>query len=82
MCCFVGLKDGPLMFALDSKNTIVHCMSAVDGSLHYMKTNKIADFKPFTCLQVNNNEIYAGSTNGSVYVFESRSGEYLKEIPF
>jgi hypothetical protein len=50
MCCFVGLKDGPLMFALDSKNTIVHCMSAVDGSLHYMKTNKIAGFKPFTCL--------------------------------
>lgn len=33
-------------------------------------------------MSVHNNEIYAGSKGGSVYVFESRSGTFIKEIPF
>jgi len=79
--CFIGLKD-VLLFAVCKKTAKVTCCSAVDGSLHYEKVNKIEGFKPFTCMWVNNNEIYVGSKSGSVYVFESRSGVYLKEIPF
>lgn len=79
--CFYDLRD-ILLFAVCKKSSSVTCCSAIDGSLHYLKVNKIDKFKPFTCMSVHNNEIYAGSKGGSVYVFESRSGTFIKEIPF
>jgi hypothetical protein len=60
--CFVGLSD-VLLFAIGdgAKVAEVTCCSAVDGKLHYKTDSKITGFKPFTCMWIENNEIYAGS---------------------
>ena len=52
------------------------------GKVYYKRQADQKIFKDFTSLAIKDDLIYAGASNGSVYVFESINGNFFKEIPF
>lgn len=78
-------QNGEVIMTVLSKNRKTIC--AVSGMSHPGKVyyKRQADqkiFKDFTSLAIKDDLIYAGASNGSVYVFESINGNFFKEIPF
>jgi hypothetical protein len=53
-----------------------------EGKVYYKRTADGSVFHDFTCIAIKQDLVYAGAKNGSVYVFESLSGNFFKEIPF
>ena len=53
-----------------------------EGHLYYKRTSDTHNCHTFTCVKSKDDLMYVGSSVGSVYVFESLTGQYVKEIPF
>lgn len=53
-----------------------------EGKIYFKRQADLKLFAEFTTLAVKEDLVYVGSTNGSIYVFESLNGNFFKEIPF
>lgn len=53
-----------------------------EGHLYYKRGSEMHEKQVYTCMKNKDDLVYVGSSSGSVYVFESLTGQYVKEIPF
>jgi hypothetical protein len=69
---------------LSKKDKTICAVSGLlhDGKVYFKRTADGKLFHEFSCIAANKDLLYVGATNGSVYVFESTTGNFFKEIPF
>ena len=54
-----------------------------EGHLYYKRASESQQAQQlFQCVKAKDDLVYVGSSTGSVYVYESLTGQYVKEIPF
>jgi len=81
----IPIQDQILILSLSKEITRMSALAFLshDQQVLYQRSPDLKNFYPFTTSTWDKQQlVYVGSTNGSVYVFEVTTGNFVKEIPF
>jgi hypothetical protein len=79
ICHSFLFKNYNLLILIDDRG-FLQCLNLFGGILYEHKPNDING--KFTKIYIQGTLIYAGTEKGTVVVFESLSGEFIKQMPF